>query len=94
MGRRPSSRSTVELTCQSCGRIDAVIEGECDVGDVNRNVERSNRRGVEGERDRKLFVLYLGEKHLTRFIVVAGDYELLSGKDARRLGILNFDRNI
>ena len=40
----------------------------------------------------KLFVEYLGEKHLTRFIVAAGGYELLSGKDARRLGILDFDR--
>ena len=45
---------------------------------------------VKGEM--KLFVEYLGEKHLTRFIVVAGGYELLSGKDARRLGILNFNR--
>ena len=45
---------------------------------------------VKGEL--KLFVEYLGEKHLTRFIVVAGGYELLSGKDARRLGILDFDR--
>ena len=50
-------------------------------------------RGVTGDelkvkREMKLFVEYLGEKHLTRFIVVAGGYELLSGKDARRLGIL------
>ena len=54
-------------------------------------------RGVTGEElkvkgDMKLFVEYMGEKYLARSIVVAGGYELLSGKDARRLGILNLHR--
>ena len=74
------------------GRIDAVLECESETRDVNSEVERSNKEELNVKGEMRLFVEYLGEKHLTRFIVVAGGYELLSGKGARRLEILDFDR--